>query len=270
MKIIEVFLMSFSLPSDSKILERRITIAWLITDQHRLATILHPKLKNFERCPDEKEKSLDALKAEFKKYQSNNSLSNMKLLTSIPASSESASTSRSTTTTLKRKNILSQCFDSKLQMTCKPPNIYQEIDDYLIDNSSQAYADDENADDIDILSFWKDKQHSFPVLSSIAKQVCAIPASNTVIERLFSASKNVVTEKRTRLGSEKINELLFLQKNLIILKNLVDNNSRKRTISMSSTTASSCEESTCTIPKQQRLEVDTSFSDSDDAEIFLD
>jgi hypothetical protein len=72
------------------------------------------------------------------------------------------------------------------------------------------------------------------------------------------------------LGSEKINELLFLQKNLNILKNLIDNNGRKRTISMSSTTTASSEDSTCTIPKQQRLEVEDSFSDSDDIEILLD
>jgi hypothetical protein len=139
--------MSFSWLSASKILESRIIIAWLITDQHRLATILHPKLKKFERCPDEKEKSIDALKAEYKKYQLNNSSSNVKLLISTHASSESTSPSRSTTTTLKRTNILSQCFDSKLQVPCKPPNIYQEIDDYLIFDSSQTYDNDENTDD---------------------------------------------------------------------------------------------------------------------------
>ena len=37
-----------------------------------------------------------------------------------------------------------------------------------------------------------------------------------------------------------------------------------------STATASSEESTCTIPKQQRLEVEDSFSDSGDIEIFLD
>ena len=42
----------------------------------------------------------------------------------------------------------------------------------------------------------------------------AVPAVNTTIERLFSSSKNIVIDKRTSLGAEKINKLLFLQKYL--------------------------------------------------------
>ena len=63
---------------------------------------------------------------------------------------------------------------------------------------------------------------------------------------------------------------MFLQKNLETLKQLKIDNRRKRTISMSSTTTASSEESTCTIPKQQRLDIETSSSDFDDTEIFLD
>ena len=117
--------------------------------------------------------------------------------------------------------------------------------------------------------FWRQHQHSFPILSQIARKVCAIPASNTVIERLFSSAKNVVTERRTRLDSEKINELLFLQKNMNTLKPLNYINQRKRTISMSSTTTASSEESTNTAPKQSRLDIDDSFNDLY-TEIFLD
>jgi len=91
--------------------------------------------------------------------------------------------------------------------------------------------------------------------------VCAIPASNTVIERLFSSAKNVVTERRARVDCEKINELLFLQKNMNTLKQLNYINHRKRNISMSSTTTISSEESTCTVPKQSRLDIDDTFSD---------
>ena len=42
--------------------------------------------------------------------------------------------------------------------------------------------------------------------------------TNTTIERLFSSSKNILIDKRTSLGAEKINKLLFLQKHLASLK----------------------------------------------------
>ena len=87
------------------------------------------------------------------------------------------------------------------------------------------------------LTFCQENQRSFPILAKISTVICSIPASNTTIERLFSTAKNVVTHKRTRLACEKINELLFLQKNMRNLQQLSNNDlSRKRTASMSSTT----------------------------------
>ncbi|CAM4875003.1 unnamed protein product [Rotaria socialis] len=93
------------------------------------------------------------------------------------------------------------------------------------------------------------------------KWLATIPASNTIIERLSSTTKNVVTEKTTRLDCEKINQMLFLQKNMEILKELLNSDfRRKRTASMSWTTTVSSEESTCTAPKQLCLDVDDSFN----------
>ncbi len=153
----------------------------------------------------------------------------------------------------------------------KPPNPYQEIDDYLNSDLSYNYKGNYYEDrDIDILLYWKEKQHQFPILSNIAKQVCAIPASNTSIERLFSAAKNTVNENRTNLGSERINQLLFLQNNLTVLKQLFHESRRKRTISMSSTTTVSSEDSSCKMPKQSRIDDEDTDSTSDEIEIFFD
>jgi hypothetical protein len=82
-----------------------------------------------------------------------------------------------------------------------------------------------------------------------------------------------VTEKRTRLGANKINELLFLQKNLNVLKELINNSNRKRTLSMSSTNTASSDESSSIMNKQQRLDNvdnDESLNDFDNTEVFLD
>jgi hypothetical protein len=71
------------------------------------------------------------------------------------------------------------------------------------------------------------------------------------------------------LGTEKINQLLFLQKNFTLLKQLFHESRRKRIISMSSTTTVSSEDSTCTMPKQSRIEDEDINSTSDDIEIYF-
>jgi hypothetical protein len=68
--------------------------------------------------------------------------------------------------------------------------------------------------------FWKRQQIFFPVLYSIARQILIIPATNTAVERLFSASGNTVTHTRTRLSAEKVDKLMFIKKNLLILKKI--------------------------------------------------
>jgi hypothetical protein len=50
----------------------------------------------------------------------------------------------------------------------------------------------------------------------------AIPASNTCVERLFSKSKAIITDRRTSMGVVKIDRLLFLQKDLNIFKKIFD------------------------------------------------
>jgi hypothetical protein len=79
----------------------------------------------------------------------------------------------------------------------------------------------------DVFSFWKENEKSFPTLSTIVRELYAIPASNTIVERLFSSSKNTVTDRRTRLSAEKVNKLLFLQKNLFTLKQIHEEKLKK-------------------------------------------
>ena len=79
-----------------------------------------------------------------------------------------------------------------------------------------------------------------------------------------------MTEKRIYLGANKINELLFLQKNLNFLTELINNSNRKRTLSMSPTNTASSDESSYIMNKQQRLDNDENLNDFDNTEVFLD
>lgn len=74
-------------------------------------------------------------------------------------------------------------------------NPFQEVDDYLTADFSEVLSERLNSDDIDLLSFWRQQQHSYPTLASIAKIICAVPASNTIIERLFQKQKLLSQKK---------------------------------------------------------------------------
>ena len=84
-------------------------------------------------------------------------------------------------------------------------------------------------------------------------------------------SVSILTKKELeKLIRDNDQSVKFVQKNLFTLKQLTHVDSRKRTASMSSTNTASSEESTCTNPKQQRFDVEDSFSDYESSELFLD
>lgn len=93
-------------------------------------------------------------------------------------------------------------------------------DDIISDNEFQKYltADSTFGPVDDILVFWMKQQRSCPALASIAADIYSIPALNTTVERLFYSAANTITDRRTTLNPEKVNELLFSKKNLLLLK----------------------------------------------------
>jgi hypothetical protein len=79
----------------------------------------------------------------------------------------------------------------------------------------------------DLLQFWMQQRENYPQLFELAKNILIIPASNTSVERMFSVSGAIVTEKRTRLTIEKIDKMMFLNKNLRYLKSLHASNQKE-------------------------------------------
>jgi len=64
--------------------------------------------------------------------------------------------------------------------------------------------------DDNILEFWKNQKHIFPLLSILAKQILAIPASSASSERSFSVAGRVIEERRSCLGGNTVDGILFL------------------------------------------------------------
>jgi len=51
----------------------------------------------------------------------------------------------------------------------------------------------------------------YPTLAHIARDVCAVPASSVPCERLFSAGAEIATKRRSRLGSDRFEELQVMK-----------------------------------------------------------
>ncbi|CAF4019943.1 unnamed protein product [Rotaria sp. Silwood1] len=133
--------------------------------------------------------------------------------TSSTYSSSISSTSVSKSVCLDARDILLMEVFDKPPSAPEKNHVEKELENYL---ASTLVMEGDEKDDI--LSFWKQHKQSFPLIASIARDILAIPASNTSVERQFSACKNTFTDKRTKLGSEKLNKLIFLKKNMNILK----------------------------------------------------
>jgi hypothetical protein len=184
-------------------------------------------MRNFHINPSLQDKALELVKNEIKKRQ--------------PTTPSNTCTTASTTGTnaldsqlTTSKGLLSSCFDKPRSDSKSTLTPYDELNEYMMINVQLNEEDD-------ILKFWLNQKSTFPILFTVVQDFYAIPASNTTVERLFSCSKNTITDKRTSLGAEKVNKLLFLQKNLALLKSFdeqidgVDTNEKTRKIDEQST-----------------------------------
>lgn len=68
------------------------------------------------------------------------------------------------------------------------------------------------------LDYWKKNKCRFPDLAQLARKYLSAPCTSVDSERLFSAAANVMDEKRNRLRCEKAEMILFVKKNLPLVR----------------------------------------------------
>jgi hypothetical protein len=115
------------------------------------------------------------------------------------------------------------CSKTKLPPETQPKDANKNKNEFEIYLNSDLRLD-ENAD---LFEFWMQQRENLPQLFQLAKQVLIIPTSNTCVERMFSVSGATVTEKRTRLAIEKIDKMIFFNRNLSYLKSLHETNRKE-------------------------------------------
>ena len=63
----------------------------------------------------------------------------------------------------------------------------------------------------DIIQFWASKAYDYPIMSQMAKDYLAIPATSAASERVFSNASDIITKKRNRLSPDTLCLLLCLR-----------------------------------------------------------
>lgn len=57
--------------------------------------------------------------------------------------------------------------------------------------------------------FWKDQQHEFPILASLARDVLTTPATGSGVERLFNSARDICHYRRGSLKPTTIRDLMM-------------------------------------------------------------
>ena len=65
-----------------------------------------------------------------------------------------------------------------------------------------------------VLSYWKDKRETYPILAAMAKDYLTVQASSVAAERVFSSGTDLVTPTRCSMKGETIEMTQFLKFNL--------------------------------------------------------
>ena len=80
--------------------------------------------------------------------------------------------------------------------------------------------------DGDRLDWWRKHEKMMPLLSKVAKQVLGIPCSSAKSERVFSTGGMMVSKKRHRLKSERVENLLVIKENRKLVEEFKERSGR--------------------------------------------
>ena len=126
--------------------------------------------------------------------------------------SSSQSSSAVSDPSIKKRKLSSWLKETvELQSSSSTPQtpdqkIKKEIEDYLKLPMLDA--------EMDPLQWWKVHMVVLPTMAKLAQKYLSVCASSSPSERIFSCSGNIVSKKRTLLKPEKVNMLVFLNRNL--------------------------------------------------------
>lgn len=105
--------------------------------------------------------------------------------------------------TKKTKIFMSTLMDQQK----KQKNKSDEVDRYI----NLTLGDEEQYSDP--LDFWRkpENQVTFPSLARLARKYYSIPCSSAAVERQFSATGQIITQRRSNLDPSTVNDIVFIR-----------------------------------------------------------
>ncbi len=179
---------------------------WNIKTIHVAATLLHPFEKDTLEQKGVSEDKINEAKELILSFASRkrSSISN----------DQSMAQANSPSTSNEPKRIrLSSMFQKRHSTTEQPTKeekIKREMSIYL---ATDVPEPPDNAENWDILSYWKENEHVFPYLSFAVRSILAIPANSAKTESDFSDCGNTKTAQRANLSPEHLCDLMILNNN---------------------------------------------------------
>ncbi|KAL9241161.1 hypothetical protein vseg_015303 [Gypsophila vaccaria] len=81
---------------------------------------------------------------------------------------------------------------------------------YINYDYMRAFTEEE-ANGLDLMSWWREQSRSIPVMSAMAKYFLSIQVPSVASERAFSAAKRVLDEKRASMNSDTLRSVYALR-----------------------------------------------------------
>ncbi|CAG9821993.1 unnamed protein product [Phaedon cochleariae] len=129
---------------------------------------------------------------------------------STSTTAQDPTSSNSADTTEKIKFSIWEEYDDDIKKTIRPDNKtaagIRELDKYL----NEEYLDRKK----DPLQWWQERRHIYPHLYAYVLKRFCIVATSVPCERVFSATGQIIRQRRTLLKPNKVSKLIFLHHNM--------------------------------------------------------
>ncbi|GJJ67751.1 hypothetical protein EMPS_00097 [Entomortierella parvispora] len=77
------------------------------------------------------------------------------------------------------------------------------------DEATRYFARPRERAIVDPFHWWRENKDEYPLMAQLARKYLAMPATSVASERMFSFAGNTVTDKRTRLTSDTVSDIVF-------------------------------------------------------------
>lgn len=114
----------------------------------------------------------------------------------------------------------SSCIQHANSQSNQISSVFSDLEDKSSTNAGVSISDEIHMyirmpyqKEYSIVEFWENNSKQFPRLYRYFLSFGAIPAASSAVERMFSISSCILTNKRSRMDSQVLNMLTFLNKN---------------------------------------------------------